>query len=127
MATQHICPRCGSTVIRETVITDYAFACWFCDENFYSFEVIAVERELSGNTILRELRKHLGQFIKKCDITAQIQILQKAFHEYESFCQRQDLKIYSSKGLTRFIRSVQNWKNFFERIAGNRQRAALAN
>lgn len=123
----YICPKCGNPLIKETVVPDYAFVCWFCDENFYSFEAVAVERELSGNRVRGELRKHLGQFIKRLSIDGQIKILQKAVFEYENYCRQRKLKTYSAKGLSDFIRSVRSWNDFFDRIAENPQTAIWSN
>lgn len=123
MSKQYLCPDCGNIVIKETLVTDYAFVCWFCDTNFYSFEVIDSDRELSSNRIRQELRKHLGQFLKKCGVQSQIQILSQAFFEYENFCHEQNLKPYSPTGLTAFVQSVQNWQIFFEQNLNDRQTA----
>lgn len=119
MPQQNLCPKCGNTVIKETVVTDYAFVCWFCDENFYSFEVVETNRELSNNRIRQELRKHLGKFIKTCNVRTQLQVLRQAFFEYENFCDRQEIKPYSAHGLNAFVRSVSNWQIFLDQAAKN--------
>ena len=120
MIKQYLCPGCGNVVIKETEIAGYDFACWFCSENFYLFEVLETEREVSNNLIRRELRKHLGKFIKKCEVRTQIRVLRQAFFVYENFCQQEKLKTYTSSGLDAFIRSVGNWQNIFEQALKNK-------
>lgn len=111
MNKENLCPNCRTTAINET---GNIFNCWFCDKQFSASEIIQEEREISHNRIRGEFRLHIGKFLKRLEVRAQISILSRVFWLYEDYCGERNLKAETKQALNSFVNNVTDWKLIFD-------------